>query len=614
MRLEKLFMRQYDYLIKIFLIINFLLIIFSITILIPLRSNGYEISIYDAEPSYFWYLLIFDIFLSISIVVYYAYFENSWWVIGMLGLMFSNILILLLPVFRGYDTYGRWDISTHVGYVKDIIQFNQVPRIIYPAIHVLIVSISKVSNINEISIMNYMVPIFLQLYILFMYCLAKTVFSGRRERIIATVASSVLFLSFTNYQVFPFALSILFLPIVFYTYLNIFNDNKRKSAFKMLLIIFILFYPFFHPLTAFVLIITFIGTYLLTIIYNKKFNLPFDRKKMATGPALIGSIVLIIWISTNYSFWNNNLHTVANWFIGEATTQVESKTISTIFEKLNMKLLDILELSVKMYGHVFIYLLFACLSGIMILKRIFLHKDEDENLRHIYFLLGWFSIYNLFFIFHMFSTVLSFGFWRIIAIVIVTTPIFIGYFIGYLTNKISVNFGISILIMVLFISSTIGIFNTFPSPYTMQTNQQITKSELVGMDWYYSNKDINSKDVNIKSCFRFAHFILGFKNTNERNDILSCERVDGRMSTSLKIGLVPKHFAYTNFTKFSGFISSNTKLKNVSYMPIFKYEKIYYSDIYPQLDEFNKNDFQKLNYDISLAKIYDDSGVEIWKI
>lgn len=605
-----------DLFIKLLFIVNFTLI--GISALALLSNNGYEVSIYTATPSYVWYFLVSDIFLSMCVIVYQAYvsgqneiisYSNRWWIVGMLSIMLVNAIILLLPVIRGYEIYGRWDSLTHVGYVKDILQSNEIPEIIYPAVHILIASISMISNIREVSIINFMVPIFLELYILYMYCLAKTVFVRKGEIIISTVASSVLFLSYTNYQVIPNTLSILALPLVFYAYLNIF-DSKKGFRFKVILIIFIIFYPFFHPLTTLILVITFIGTYLLMLVYNKRLNLSSRMGNYASIPALIGSIVFILWIANNHNFWNDNIHQIANLFTKYATVQVESKSIGIIFEKLNMNILDIFELFIKIYGHIFIYLIISCIAGIIILRKIFWHKDKDKNLYYLYFLLGWFSTYNLFLIQQIFSTVLSFGFWRIIMIMIVITPIFIGY----MTNQLNGIKGVYILVLVLFISSVIGIFNTFPSPYTLQTNQQVTKSEIVGMSWYYFNKNISVNDINIKSCFRFADFILGSKTRDERGDILTCERVDSQINSSLEIGLVPKHFAYTNFSKFSDFTHGDKRFKNVSYMPIFKYEIIYYTDIYPQLDEFNKNDFGKLNHDISLEKIYSDDGVEIWKL
>lgn len=613
-------------LIKILLITNFSLIGLSAGILNLAKTDGYEISIYSAVSSYFWYFLVFGIFISICIIIHQAFSGDTdtkhWWVLGISTIMLSNMVILLLPVFRGYEIYGRWDISTHVGYVKDILQFNHISNnIIYPAIHILIAIISRITNTNEIQIINYIIPLFLELYILFMYCLAKTVFINRKEIIISTLASSVLFLSYINYQVLPNTLSILLLPIVFYTYLNVFKSNveckntKSLFQFRIILVIFIIFFPFFHPLTSFILIVTFLVTYLLMFHYNKKFNLSLNgkRRQNTIVPALIGFIVFVLWISTKLSFWNNNIHQVTTWFIGEATTPVVSKNISTIFEKLHMKLLDIIELFIKIYGHIFIYIVFSIIAAAIVIRGIFWKRDK--SLHYLYFLIGWFSVYNLFLIIHIFSTILKFGFWRIVAIVIVTTPIFVGYVISKsMDNKKYYQFVCITVIIILFFSSIIGIFNTFPSPYTLQTNQQVTKSEIVGMKWYYFNKNISYNDMNIKSCYRFADFILGDKKRHERSDILNCEREDTKIGRSLSIGLVPKHFSYTNFSRFSDYINRDKRLENVSYMPIFKYERIYYADMYPQLDEFNENDFKKLNFDTSLYRIYDNDGIDIWKI
>ncbi len=119
-------------------------------------ATGYEISIYDAYPSYFWFFIIAAIACGIIILVRQAFAEtpSHWWIAGFLAIMFANLVILLLPIFRGYATMGRWDVLSHIGYTRDILltghltSYGEAVANYYPVIHIIIATLSHLTGLT----------------------------------------------------------------------------------------------------------------------------------------------------------------------------------------------------------------------------------------------------------------------------------------------------------------------------------------------------------------------------------------------------------------------------------------------------------------------------------
>ncbi|MCK4733231.1 MAG: DUF1616 domain-containing protein, partial [Methanophagales archaeon] len=106
--------------VKIVAIIAFIFIISALTIIAKTPpASGYEISIYAAYPWYFWFLLVGAISCGITILVHQAFAEqkSNWWSIGLSIIIFTNLIIILLPIFRGYFISSGGDEITHLGMI-----------------------------------------------------------------------------------------------------------------------------------------------------------------------------------------------------------------------------------------------------------------------------------------------------------------------------------------------------------------------------------------------------------------------------------------------------------------------------------------------------------------
>lgn len=610
-----------DRILKIVATIGFVLITLS---LISIKNNpaiGYEISIYTALPSFVWIFLIGSIACGISIIVQQAFTQGdekqNWWLIGLLLIMLSNLTILTLPFLRGYVTYGRWDVLTHVGLVLDILQNGFIgANNIYPVSHIFIAEISYMANIPVTVTIAYIVPFFVLLFVLFIYLLATVTINERQKIILATMASTVLLLSYTNYQVIPTALSAFAIPLVLYLYFKILE--KKSAEFKICFILLIILYPFFHPLTSLVLIVAFISMELSKLCFDfifkyKHGDITFiSLNKVSLNPPLISSIIFIMWLSSHYSFWNNNMREVIKWFRGEATTTVISGGILNVFKRLNLQLLDIVELYLKSYSHISIFLVFSLIASIIIIRSVLI--SSNRNMKNLFVLLAWFILTSSLILVNLFKTVLEFGIWRLIAFMTVILPIFVGFALSELfIKKFSfkrrgIFLSAFFIIIILLIPSIVGIFNTYPSPWTLQANQQVTQMEMAGMKWYYECKNQTIAEQHIRSGFRFADSLLGCGERKRRGDIPNVERADTKIGYELPPGLAPPHFSYTEYKNIGNSLTENT------YIPVSKYDEVFYTEMYTQLEIFTKSDFEKLNCDPTVDKLYSNSELEVWLV
>lgn len=592
--------------LSLYILCFLLIILLSFLLKKYTPTEGYEISIYTIIPSTIWIILILLITCSISIITYQVtskkIHENIWWLLGLLIIILCNMIILQLPLIKGYATYGRWDTPMHIGYINDIIISGHVPSfIIYPVTHILIADIIIISNVLGNILINFIIPLPIIIYNIFILCLAKVALTDPGKIRMAVVSSTVLLLSWTNYQVLPNYFSIFMTPILLYIYFKLLR--KVTIEFVVIYIIIVLIYPFFHPLTSLFLVFAFAIMNLLKLILCNDYIYILSNsetiKKLLNIPLML-FITFIAWISGHYGFWNNNLSKVINWFIGEATTTTICIDILGLFKKLNLSIYNIIDIFLRMYGHIMLFLIFVLYASILIIKRIFI--NHRKGIDSIFILIGWLVIGIILLLLNVFFTILPFGFWRILAIIIVVSPLFVGYGLDEFFKNF--NFGdykgkyifkTVFLIGVLTIASIIGIFNTYPSPYTYQLNQQITNIELIGMGWYYSYKNVTIPDRSLKMDTRFAIMLFGTNGVSERRDIADSEQC-------------PTNFGYTNHTLLGN--SFGTEV----YIPISKYDKIFYTEMYQQLNEFTKNDFQNLTRDPTVYHLYTNGELDVYLV
>lgn len=610
--------------IKIVSIISFLLISVAIILVAQNPSEGYELCIYSAVPVAVWVLILVAILNGTAMVVNQAATIGKkkniyWWQIGIALILLSNLIIVLLPYLKGYAFACSGDHLTHIGYVKDISQTGTfASNNVYPIAHIMVFQLSSILGISIDVMINFIGPIFYLSFVLFVYLLSIEILP-KTGSILSILAGSILYCYYYN-QIFPMGFAFITTILVIYLYLK--NSRCKSSAVAIILTIVGLLMVFFHPVTAFMLIVALLIMESGKLFFDKKCT----NKEMATYQTNQLSVVLpiliftalMLWIWEHFWVWNSSVYSVASWFNAELLSEPMTEKAAEAFGMLGLDSLDQLELLVKMYGHYIIYNGLSLAAVAAVARMCFISSGEDNweiDHRELF-------LYSVLFLpvatiwlidYARPLTTLSSG--RIIWFVSALFPPLVGltlyWILGTDTNKITKGvrddsdsnmcknarvFGVVLIVMACFV---IGIFSIYPSPLTLRPNWSVSYAMVDGQEWLLENGDPNLKVLSLGGGLprRYAHALWGTGTTRNYPSVDQNEQF-------------PDHFNYhLGHTKFG------ESFEGDRYMILReKYIVRLYTELYVQVVRFNEDDLSKLNVDPSIDRVYTNEDMQVWYV
>ncbi|RIH99422.1 hypothetical protein B9J77_05250 [candidate division NPL-UPA2 bacterium Unc8] len=568
-------------------------------------ATGYEISIYDAYPSYFWFFIIAAIACGIIILVRQAFAQkpSRWWIAGFSVILFTNLVILLLPFARGYLTWGRGDVLTHIGYTKHILftghfaSAGEAGANHYPVIHILGANLSLITGLTP-ELLAMLVPGFFTLFYMVSICLlSKRIASCRGQALLTTAFGSLLLFGLGNLMVAPSIQCFHMLPFVlFLLYKAAISANR--AAYSLLLALVLLLIPFLHPGEGsifFILILLCLG---FSLWCYRRIKKPLEKA---------GSTVSA---PQSISFINPSLILFVTWFAWFAAFPLLAGIIKYVWDrvvyqmgptaamevadtlaKANLSLFEFTELFSKMWGHVAIYCLVAAMISILVGKRFLSSTGKTDSSQFTFSFL--FIIFGIL-MFVAFSTgAIWVAFNRVMLYVIFAATILSGLGLYVLFRNWHRRIGMVITTFLLIAAATIGVFNTFPSPIVRANSAQVTRMEMSGMQWFFAHRD---------EALLIDHILL---NPLRFDDAL--QGVQGRLLHIQKVDVPERHFGYPQKEMYGesfaeGRYLVDSKISRVS--PL----------IFPEFVDllaFRPQDFYRLdNEDPSVSKVY--SSGEFW--
>lgn len=580
---------------KIKLVTIFIYILFLINMYIISKvgvANSYEISIYNAYPLLFWILLFLGISLSIVCIGISIHYYSNYWILHLLAIFLNYAIVFFLPVFRGYFLFSTlgYDLLVHLAFTKELLLSFYVPdNLIYPMQHIFYACLNMFGlplNIYGISILNYL---FVVIYILFFTILGKELINNKRGYLIFILFSCPLIFSFLYIAFMPFIFALFMVPLYIYI-LNKRNKNKNASEYRLLLIILSFFIVFCHPLVAITLIIYIIISQLFFKFISKSKNNFYS----------VISIILIsfsIWYTTYNSFLNTLKKFVENIFEPDASIMAEN---INIVGSTNINLQELIELFIKTYFPIIVYLLIGIFCLLVILKNISKFKNKYLEL-----------FYSLQFIIILFISTLQLIIPFVIAEItrVLAFPAIIS---GILCGIIYNNFiksdssskrkkvvTISLVLLLCFIN-IIGILNIYDSPWKGVTGSHLTKSDAYGFNWYldYNNDSIPLLiDIQSMSKYQFYHSIFS---GNPSKNINLLDRN------------IPSHFGYPINSTFYQTLNNESYMitydrMNQTRNAVLETQKYKYPI-------YSNSDYKLLNNDSSVNKYYMNDKFVIWKV
>ena len=586
------------------LMISFLLLGISLIITWMNPADKYEASIFLSTPSIYWVSLLLSLFISFFIVIKFNFtdesriYKNS----ALLLLFIAYASFLALWIIRGYYLWCPGDPLTHLGWIKDILFLGHThAHNIYPITHIFLAQISTILNIDPIIPHKYLPILFGLLYVFFMYQLAKSVLSDK------LTTNIVLLISFIPVQGFlliltPNALSNLLFP--FACFILIMYIRHRRFHWCVLLLIMIFLYPVFHIVPSLALFIMMISLTPPIITFFKKtmgklLSHKWNNKNdnfFVFGVLFL--ILIIIWISS-FKIWDNTIQDLYILVTEGGTTQLNKLTDDILYATSYGY--NVISQFFKVYGGLAIYLILTVIGFIMLWK----NAKNNNKIYLRYQTLFWLIIPLFILILIMaliYLTNIIFSPTRLEIYIIVISVLYISYFMSILlrnhANNKLINLSIPLFLVGLFVIAAPKIY---PSPYTLESNWQITRTEIIGMDWLLNKKtNIDLTALSMTQPGRFAHVLLS---PEERS----------RIGIPLNIPeelLIPYHFGYDENRYLGDYYNEDL------YMVLTYHDRILYKEVFPEIEHlrFTDNDFEQVENDNTIIKFYANGGFDCYYI
>jgi len=605
---------------KVLAIIAFSFIILLLIIIIKTPpAFNYEISMYGAYPWYFWFLMLATVFIGQLIifkVIFYKSSEKQYkgLLLGVIAILIPIIILLVLPIIRGYPTYGRGDHLSHIGEIKDIIQFGNIGQDnFYPNSHILTASSILVTGSGVITIVNFITRFFFILSPISIYLFFKIIFRKKNEMELALIfATSFLFFGTLCNYFAPFYQSFLLMLIILYLYFKR-GSLKDNISFSILFIIIFISINFYHPLNSLLLI--FILLFLAIVLYLspkiKRVNLievpEKPLKEKSFNIVLFSTLVFFTWYFSFSSIVGSFYHVFSSIFYGTGGSFFESQVTAVV--SYSPKLFDTLKMIVYNYG------LLLIIDSLSLFSLIYVFIMRQRN-KQSYKLRFCFVFSGIFFL--VFSVLLAgsiftdfivgwnrFMLWLTIFSIILITSAFYSLLSDSkkrnTVNKPFKKLVTTTTVYVILISLTfLSIFTFYNSPLTGDQNLQVSNTEWEGAEWIinYNDKQILIEDLGIFQG-RFYSAILGIKEYN------LIKPVGGIFKSP------PDHFNYNNKTSLGEYYNGSR------YMILTHLIKIIYPEVYPEykrLWRFTPDDFNQLQNDNAVSRLYDNGGFEAYLV
>lgn len=555
------------------LLISTFVAFFSVTIsLIDINmhpTKGYEISNYSSTPLLFWISMIYGILNGIFILMLNMTKLNRkiWRIIGLFDILLCEFLLLIVYGLRGYVYLERGDTLTYIGMVHDINIYGQILDYnFYPSVSILISQINQISGVSILELARFLPASFFVLYILFIYCWARSIISNENFVYCTVISSTPFFFAYFSTTIFHMLLAVYMLPLLFYTI----KKSNTPSYIVLELILFVSSI-FFHPIVA-----SFILIYLLAyFIVSDRLNYEESQQNLSVNSLIIFLVSLLIWILMQQILYKEMSHVVLT-ILGDFETTTTFASANSYTQKLSLS--SILHAIIPLIDDSIFYLLF-------ITSMYYLRKEKNIIIKGSILTIACVFLVGTIFLAAMFIAAYIHNPIRLLTLnqnIIFLIPI-VGYLLYSMLNK-KRYYILSCVLLLVIISQIFSIFSIYQSPLIMLPNDQITSSEIHGMDWIISNKNVTYQISDVMSpVSRYSDLNYGYMYTKKRLDL----------------------YRESDFSNHFNFSEKNVfPLEYSKYLVVTEYDIQAYTKVWKESNRFNEDDFNKINMCTNVNKIY----------
>ena len=579
-------------------------------------AHGYEISIYNAYPAFFWLLILLRLGFGLVILVGQAFANESSnpWVTGFVILLLTNMLLFLLPFFRQHLVYGRADVLTNIGYVKDILLTGHITAVgdqlvdIYPALHILAACVSDITMLSPEQVAILSVPLAVIFYMVSLYFLSRIVCRNRSQILLAISFGSLPL--FTGAYVFfiPIDITFFLLPLTLLLFFRAYKGKTIRS--RVALLIALISAVIFHPIEGAILTLVILTCFGISSNIYSVF-LGKTKHKIATLNYWYLYVIILVVADAIWSFRFSVLTGHISRLVSEILSAA-GQTVSSLYfgmlGKVQMSFYNAFELFMHMYGQDVIFFTFALFFSFQTVKLAWSKRDVSESRLAFSVIFGAMIVLTVTF---FFLPIGSFDFSRGILYGTFASVILVGICVGEQVDTLKLKKSLRFLsgkkllmvftIVVLLLSATFGIMNEYHSPLVREANEQITKTDLQGMTWFLSyQNDLLVLNIAVTQ-WRYAGEIKGV-------EAIPYNIKGGGLPSEYQ---PPDHFGYTNGSLLGQFYTEN------KYFIDNKLSEEVYPGVYPEyqsLWRYTKSDFEMLNNDNTVNRVYSNGYFMVYYV
>lgn len=414
-----------------------------------------------------------------------------------------------------------------------------------------------------------------------MYLLAKSSLPEKGQMLIVCAASCTIPFNSLHIQVYPHTLSVLlFSPILYFCFERF---EKPRWQFRLLFIIFLILLPYTHPSGSVTLIFLLLVMELVRIAYAKRCNINYSLSKISVNPILISFMTFFAWISSftifgaKFSSLWSSIFDLYNTPHLRATLDVASR----------LELIELVEYNLKMYGDNLIYIMLALIAGVIIIKKIL---NREKGAKYLLMLFVFF-VMCIPIEYILFVGVRSETMGRVLNLsyMMIVAPVLVSFVLYELFKNKQGMLRITVVVIILTLTFGIGVLSIYHSPWIFSPSWHITNRDVKGSTWFLEH----------------------------RNSMIEFD-TKGIDASQMKgtVELIPEHFNYSfhetlgESLQEDGYVAINKRCKLANANPITAKARL---DIWGGWG-FTKDDFNKLERDSSVARIYSNGEFDTFLV
>jgi hypothetical protein len=577
-------------------------------------ATGYEASIYTSTPLIYWISVALNAICGIGIIVREAYNgqygKGNFWLVGFALLFLAFISLVVLWILRGYAYWGNYDPLTHIGWTKYLLtNLATNPNDFYPITHIYLAQWHYVLNVDIAEIAKYLVLLFNLVYLSFVFLLARLIMSSK-----AGIIGGVVFILLAGSAFFsdalyfvPNVLADLFLPFAVYLFAR--SSESGSYSWRILFFLVLLIYPPFHPVPSLALLLM-----MVTVSVPAVFQAILRRQSIRSNVGIFTFRPLELLFLIGWSVWwfyhtrvlIGTLEELQQYLSGVGINNL--MTLNQQIQHAQQYQYDVLALFLKVYGALVATVIIS-LTLLPMLVRKHSNQIEHKTLLSLYAPVAAIMLTMV----PLYLVNISFSPARLLWYVLFFSGILAGAALYKLIAQARAVYGNAVIgkvvaafVFVLFVGAfASSALQLYPSKYILVQNDQVTRTDLQGMKWFFASRDQNFELSTIGIYpLRFADFLL---DTKTRDSQINLQSVVLDPQNALNL---PWHFGYDQRSELKDWYTQD------AYLLLDQADKALYQQVYPELQNirFTPADFAKLDQDPSLSKLYSNGGLTVYYV